>query len=178
MVSGFACPLESQRTQAGNINGPSASLTVLEYTLLLEVSEQDLEKTCMSAESSAPCSLTLCPCLNPAQGLDHSPAQGICLSAPLQYHWRTSGCLTAPQCAEHLALDMGFLRVTLLLVQKIHTPLLINHIAFQGDEDHMEGDHPTQPKLQPPPVGCSRAKGNDRSCPAHLKSRNRYATTR
>lgn len=108
-----------------NINGPRASLSVPENTLLVEVLKQDLEETSTSAGSSARCSLTLCPCVNRALEPDCSQVQGISLSAPLQHHQRTSGCLTTPQWAEHLALNIVFPGMTLFLVQKVHILLFV-----------------------------------------------------
>lgn len=150
MLSGFIRPLESQRTLSGTINGPRASLSVPEYTLVLEVSKQDVEETCTFAESSAPRSLTLCRCVNPALGLDHFQAQDISLSAPLRYHRRTSGCLITPQYAKHLDLDTGLPRVTLFLVQKIHIALGISHRTFQGDKYHTGKEG-----ITPPSTSCS-----------------------
>lgn len=70
-------------------NAPRMSLPVSEYTLLLEVSKQDLEETLRSAESSAPCSFALCRCVNPAQGPDSSQVQGTSLTASFPCHQRT-----------------------------------------------------------------------------------------
>lgn len=167
------CPLESQRTKAGSINGPRASLRASACTLLLEVSKQDLEGTCTSAESSAPCSPALCPCVDPALGLEHSLAQGISLSA-------SPVSLKDIRMPEHCPVcrtsgtGCGFSKA-----DPVHSPKDPYHTICKSHSISRNftewcsygqgGDYPTQHKLQPPPLRHSRAKGSNRSCPAQLE---------
>lgn len=108
-------PLESQRTWAGNIKGLLKSIRVYSAVGGLKAGPgRDLE----SAESSAPCSPALCPCVKAALGLGHSQARGTSLSA-------SPASLKDIRMPEHFpvcrtsASAGGFPRLTLLIVQKV-----------------------------------------------------------
>lgn len=166
-------PSESERTWAGNIKGLRASLRASEYTLLLEVSKQDLEGTWNLQKAQLHAVLLCAPVWRQPWGWT-SPRLGEHPSVPLQHHWRTWGCLSTSQRAEPLLLDVGFPRLTLLIVQKIpHTTICKSQSISRNFKEWcwygQGGAHPTQHKLQPPPLGCSRAKGSNRSCPAQLE---------
>lgn len=176
------CPLQSQRTKAGSINGPRASLRASEYTLLLEVSKQDLEGAWTSAESSAPCSPALCPCVDPALRLDHSQAQGTSLSASPVSPKDIRMPEHCPVCRTS-GTGCGFSKTDPLHSPKDpYTTICKSHSISKNFKEWRSygqgGDYPTQHKLQPAPLGHSRAKGSNRSCPAQLEQINHFTTTR
>lgn len=98
----------------------------------------------------------------PLLELDHSQAEGISLSAPLQHHQRVSGCLARLQSAGHLALDVSFPgnNIYFLNPKDPYTAVCTSGSSSRGWGTHgQEGNHSTQPQAA---ATTSRAQQNQR----------------